>query len=128
MTTTVGDRTPPDMQLIRNYTSPQDMLGIGDFDNPDITPASVTPDFLVWRAAKATGAAPSFFRPEGRYLDGGILANNPSLYLLAEIAEYNMVKRALDHDDEVVKPSVLVSLGTGVAPVKKVLKIMLFSS
>lgn len=75
---------------------------------------------LVWKAARASGAAPSFFRPEGNFVDGGILANNPSLALLTEIAEYNVAKKALDHDEEVVRPTVMVSLGTGVPPIKKV--------
>ena len=74
---------------------------------------------LVWKAARASGAAPSFFRPETNFVDGGILANNPSLALLTEIAEFNVAKKALDHDEEVVRPYVMLSLGTGVPPVKK---------
>ncbi len=53
-------------------------------------------------------------------MDGGIISNNPSLDLLTEIAEYNVAQRAIGHDEEVVKPTVLVSLGTGVPPLKKV--------
>ena len=45
---------------------------------------------LVWKAARASGAAPSFFRPETNFVDGGILANNPSLALLTEIAGTNV--------------------------------------
>ena len=73
----------------------------------------------MWKAARASGAAPSFFRPETNFVDGGILANNPSLALLTEIAEFNVAKKALDHDEEVVRPYVMLSLGTGVPPVKK---------
>lgn len=44
---------------------------------------------LVWRAARCSGAAPTYFRPIGRFLDGGLLANNPTLDAMAEIHEYN---------------------------------------
>ncbi len=71
----MADRSPPDLHLFRNYPSPQDMLGINDFDHPELTSHHVASEQLVWRAAKATGAAPSFFRPEGKYVDGGILVS-----------------------------------------------------
>lgn len=50
---------------------------------------SLSPDQLVWRAARCSGAAPTYFRPIGRFLDGGLLANNPTLDAMAEIHEYN---------------------------------------
>ena len=120
ITATMADRSPPDTQLFRNYPSPQEMLGITDFPHPDIHNSCIPSEQLIWRAAKASGAAPSFFRPEGNYVDGGILANNPSLSLLTEITEYNIAKKALDHEDEVFKPRIMVSLGTGIPPVRKV--------
>ena len=116
----MADRSPPDTQLFRNYPSPQEMLGITDFPHPDIHNACIPSEQLIWRAAKASGAAPSFFRPEGNYVDGGILANNPSLALMTEITEFNIAKKALDHEDEVFKPRIMVSLGTGIPPVRKV--------
>lgn len=50
---------------------------------------SVPSDQLVWRAARCSGAAPTYFRPIGRFLDGGLLANNPTLDAMVEIHEYN---------------------------------------
>lgn len=47
------------------------------------------PEQLVWRAARSSGAAPTYFRPNGRFLDGGLLANNPTLDAMTEIHEYN---------------------------------------
>ena len=47
-------------------------------------------------------------------------SNNPAMDLLTEIAEYNIAQRAVGHDSEVVEPTVLLSLGTGVPPVTKV--------
>lgn len=43
----------------------------------------------MWRAARSSGAAPTYFRPNGRFLDGGLLANNPTLDAMTEIHEYN---------------------------------------
>ncbi len=48
------------------------------------------------------------------------MSNNPSLDLLTEVAEYNAALKAVDRSDEVVCPSVLVTMGTGTPPVKKV--------
>ena len=50
-------------------------------------------DQLVWRAARSSGAAPTYFRSCGRFLDGGIIANNPTLDALAEVNEYYMEKK-----------------------------------
>ena len=70
ITATLADRSPPDLQLFRNYTSPQDMLGVAEYDHPDLDRSpSRNLDMLVWRAARASGAAPSFFRPEGYIYD-----------------------------------------------------------
>ena len=61
-----------------------------------------------------------FFLCYSPYVDGGIMSNNPTMDLLTEIAEYNIAQRAVDKDTEVVEPTVCLSLGTGVPPVKKV--------
>ena len=50
-------------------------------------------DQLVWRAARSSGAAPSYFRPLGRFLDGGLMANNPTLDAITEVTEYYMEKK-----------------------------------
>ena len=105
------------------------MVGVSEYDHPDLSKQNSpmrSTDTLVWRAARASGAAPSFFRPEGSYVDGGIIANNPSLDLLTEIAEYNIAQRAIGHTDEIVEPTVLLSLGTGVPPVRKTTVVDIF--
>lgn len=48
----------------------------------------------VWRAARSSGAAPTYFRPSGRFLDGGLLANNPTLDAMTEIHQYNKALKA----------------------------------
>ena len=49
-----------------------------DYPHPELsratsptTACSRPEEQLVWKAARASGAAPSFFRPDGRYVDGG---------------------------------------------------------
>lgn len=51
----------------------------------------------MWRAARSSGAAPTYFRPMGRFLDGGLLANNPTLDAIAEIHQYNKSLKAKVH-------------------------------
>ena len=51
-------------------------------------PVLLSADQFVWQAARASGAAPTYFRAFGRFLDGGLMANNPSLDILTEIHEY----------------------------------------
>lgn len=72
---------------------------------------------LIWQAARASGAAPSYFRAFGRFLDGGLIANNPTLDAMTEIHEYNMALHNVGRRDEIVPVSVVVSLGTGLIPV-----------
>jgi len=47
----------------------------------------------VWRAARSSGAAPTYFRAFGRFLDGGLMSNNPTLDVLTEIHQYNLALR-----------------------------------
>ena len=71
-----------------------------DYPHPELSKAT-TPvmgysrpeEQLVWKAARASGAAPSFFRPDGRYVDGGntiyinrnCTHNNKAVLLFSEI-------------------------------------------
>ena len=51
----------------------------------------VTIDFLlglVWKVARYTSAVPVFFSACDNYVDGGVKANNPTTFGLAEIQEF----------------------------------------
>ncbi|HEX5744910.1 MAG TPA: patatin-like phospholipase family protein [Archangium sp.] len=80
---------------------------------------SAADDYYVWEAARATSAAPTYFPAAqigtgapggsgatGRWVvDGGMVANNPALYALAEASRLGLYESL----DEVF----LLSLGTG---------------
>jgi len=67
----------------------------------------------IWQVARATSAAPTYFKPmriRGKdYIDGGLLNNNPSLEIWDEVRRVN---------GQPIK--LLVSLGTGVPRKPKV--------
>ena len=96
ITATIADQLPPKLHLFRSYRSNR---------GPD------EEDTLVWKAARASGAAPTYIQPEGNFVDGGIMCNNPSLALLTEVFNARL---------ETEKPTALLSLGTGVPPIIQV--------
>ncbi|CAL8073611.1 unnamed protein product [Calicophoron daubneyi] len=79
---------------------------------------------LVWKAARATGAAPTYFRPCGRFLDGGLMSNNPTLDLLTELQEMQMARQL--KGKATIPLAVVVSLGTGRMPVEAVQSVDVF--
>ncbi|XP_042230313.1 85/88 kDa calcium-independent phospholipase A2-like isoform X2 [Homarus americanus] len=136
VTSTLADRLPPDLHLFRNYESPMSVLGIQE-NNVFMT--TQRPDTQkMWLAARCSGAAPTYFRcgktvkkddsskrtlntstksASEKFLDGGLVGNNPVLDTLTEIEEWNMAVRAKGRESEVFTPTVVVSLGCGKPPV-----------
>lgn len=65
---------------------------------------------LVWKVGRYTSAAPFYFTEFENYIDGGMLANNPSEAALTVIQDHY-------HDKgEKIPISLLVSVGSGVNP------------
>uniref|UniRef100_A0AAZ3QAH1 phospholipase A2 n=1 Tax=Oncorhynchus tshawytscha TaxID=74940 RepID=A0AAZ3QAH1_ONCTS len=102
VTSVLADRHPGELHLFRNY------------DPPSLPRERPYAEQVVWRAARSSGAAPTYFRPMGRFLDGGLLANNPTLDAMTEIHQYN--KSLKGRGLEVQRLGVVVSLGTGKPP------------
>lgn len=57
------------------------------------------------------------YRAFGSYLDGGLIANNPTLDAMTEIHEHCLALEAVGRDQEKSPLSIVVSLGTGSIPV-----------
>ncbi|XP_019877346.2 85/88 kDa calcium-independent phospholipase A2 isoform X2 [Aethina tumida] len=118
ITGVLADRKPVDLHLFRNYKSASEILGVS-IDSPFKKPPPPSEQF-VWEVGRATGAAPTYFRAFGRYLDGGLIANNPTLDALTEIHEHCIALKAVGRDEEAAPVSVVVSLGTGQIPTTQI--------
>ncbi|ERE85133.1 calcium-independent phospholipase A2-like protein, partial [Cricetulus griseus] len=116
LTGTLSDRQPAELHLFRNYDAPEVIREPRFNQNINLKPPTQPADQLVWRAARSSGAAPTYFRPNGRFLDGGLLANNPTLDAMTEIHEYNQDMIRKGQGNKVKKLSIVVSLGTGRSP------------
>jgi len=126
VTATLADRYPADLHMFRNYTSPMDILGVRESLLPTMSPVKKPDQQTVWRAARSSGAAPTYFRAAGRFIDGGLVANNPTLDILTEIHERNAALRGVGRVSECQEIGCVVSLGTGDPPTEKVDSIDLF--
>ncbi|CAG9864303.1 unnamed protein product [Phyllotreta striolata] len=124
VTGVLADRKPVELHLFRTYTSPNDILQV-QHDSPYELPPPPEEQF-VWQVGRATGAAPTYFRAFGRFLDGGLIANNPTLDALTEIHEHTLALKAKDRESEACPVTVVVSLGTGLVPVTEVKGIDVF--
>ena len=115
ITGVLADKKPVDLYLFRNYESASTLLKIPISSSTSIT-LSPPNEQLVWHVARATGAAPTYFKSFGKFLDGGLIANNPTLDAMTEIHEYNLALKASGREQEAVPLSLVVSLGTGLPP------------
>lgn len=116
VTSVLADRHPGELHIFRNYEPPSLPKEAPYATTATFKPLTVPQEQLVWRAARSSGAAPTYFRPMGRFLDGGLLANNPTLDALAEIHQCNKALQAAGEADKVKKLGLVVSLGTGKPP------------
>ena len=67
---------------------------------------------LVWKVARYTSAAPLVFSELDNYVDGGLMANNPSEYGLMEIRNFHLQQ----NPKQKLPISLVVSVGSGVYP------------
>uniref|UniRef100_A0A8C6T7L3 phospholipase A2 n=1 Tax=Neogobius melanostomus TaxID=47308 RepID=A0A8C6T7L3_9GOBI len=116
VTSVLADRHPGELHMFRNYDPPSLPREAPYATTATFKPLTTPQEQLVWRAARCSGAAPSYFRPMGRFLDGGLLANNPTLDAMAEVHQCSKAQRAAGQGEEVKKLGLVVSLGTGKPP------------
>ncbi|KAK9880834.1 hypothetical protein WA026_013160 [Henosepilachna vigintioctopunctata] len=124
ITGTLADRKPAELHLFRNYVSASEILD-AKCDSPYEPPPPPDQQF-IWEVGRATGAAPTYFRAHGRYLDGGLIANNPTLDALTEIHEHCVALKAVGREEEAAPVSLVVSIGTGHIPVSDVKNLDLY--
>lgn len=127
----LADRKPVDLHIFRNYKSAHEILSehngttgpaAGGGDESAAPKPPHPHQQLVWQVARATGAAPSYFRASGRYLDGGLMGNNPTLDALTELAELGLALRGTGRGELAAACGlkIVVSCGTGQIPVTPV--------
>lgn len=108
ITSVLADRNPPTLHLICNYGEPR---------NDQKAPQ----EWKVWEAGKATSAAPVYFHPfEKIFVDGGVMANNPTLDAMVEILSQT------DKEGSDARLALVVSIGTGVFPTTEVEDLSIF--
>ncbi|KAM4650612.1 85/88 kDa calcium-independent phospholipase A2 isoform 2-T3 [Discoglossus pictus] len=116
VTGTLSDRHPAELHLFRNYDAPETGRDPPFKRVASFRPITSADEQLVWRAARSSGAAPTYFRPMGRFLDGGLLSNNPTLDAMTEIHDHNTCMKRQGKAEQVKKLGAVVSLGTGKPP------------
>ena len=100
ITSSLADRIPIELHLVTNY---------GEARNDQKHPK----ERKVWEAFLMTTAAPVYMKPfEGKFIDGGIMVNNPTVDAIVEILHEN------DKEGKQTKLGCVLSLGTGKSPVK----------
>ena len=72
---------------------------------------------LVWKVARSTSAAPYHFTEFEGYIDGGMLANNPSVEALTKIQDY------FRKNGQKLPISLILSVGSGINPPEDLPKI-----
>ncbi|GBN15854.1 85/ calcium-independent phospholipase A2 [Araneus ventricosus] len=116
ITATRADVKPAALHVFRNYESPLDILNSMERDHLTNAVPSHTRNKL-WEVARATGAAPTCFCPMGSLIDGGFVANNPTVVAITEILELNHIFKKTKQLDKVRKIQLVLSMGTGRPPV-----------
>ena len=80
-------------------------------------PPLLSPPFCfidpIWKVARYTSAAPTYFSECDNYVDGGVLANNPCEAGLAHLQEFYHSQGTR------LTISCMVSVGTGIYPKKE---------
>lgn len=125
----LADRRPAKLHLFRNYdpchefapSRTQKQKGMKKTDSIAVQEMLASPMHApLWQVARSSGAAPTYFRPMGSFVDGGVMANNPTLDVLTDIHLHNKALKKMNRVEDVREPGLVVSVGTGKVPLVKV--------
>ncbi|KAL4239748.1 85/88 kDa calcium-independent phospholipase A2 [Mactra antiquata] len=117
VTGVLADRFPAELHLFRSYQPTLNKPAEPKGKNEQFEPIKTPCEQLIWKCARSTGAAPTYFRAFGQYMDGGMMSNNPTLDVLTEIHEHNAGLKFRNEAKSVRPLGCVVSLGTGRVPV-----------
>ncbi|KAL7080632.1 hypothetical protein ACQ4LE_000895 [Meloidogyne hapla] len=102
------DVAPPNLVLFRNYQLPEELLREDKYNEMGHVDENTT----IWKAARCSSAAPTYFPPfDDIYIDGGVICNNPTMELLTEYTK-------LRNHFNLNIPYCVISIGTGTPPTK----------
>uniref|UniRef100_A0A5S6R1A0 phospholipase A2 n=1 Tax=Trichuris muris TaxID=70415 RepID=A0A5S6R1A0_TRIMR len=109
VTSVLAQKHPVKLHIFRSYTLPgEDRVPCHDPDSPEEMP--------LWKVLRCTSAAPTYFTSvDNKFVDGGLIANNPSVDLLSEIQLYKMALEFTKSKEE-LEIGCLLSIGTGRIP------------
>jgi calcium-independent phospholipase A2 len=109
ITSTIADRLPHELHLFRSYHSPEEVCR----ETESKEDYECNKNYL-WSAIRASGAAPYFFSPHDKYIDGGLVANNPTL---DGLTEFFMWEGSMRHKREMSHElGIIINIGTGKMP------------
>ncbi|GMT32319.1 hypothetical protein PFISCL1PPCAC_23616, partial [Pristionchus fissidentatus] len=106
VTTCDGTLCPPELKILRSYTAPLGSADLREMGYADPTKTT------VWYAARCSSAAPTYFSSvEGKWMDGGLVANNPCGEMLQDLSVESDAREM--RGDPPLAVGVVLSLGTG---------------
>ncbi|KAJ8030488.1 85/88 kDa calcium-independent phospholipase A2 [Holothuria leucospilota] len=116
ITSTLCNRLTPALHFFRNYIPPSTSSSritcySGDYENPPLPPTLEK----KWRVLCCALAVPTYYPPIDSFMDGGLIANNPTCDAMAEISEYHLQRKLNGKVPN--KLGLVVSLGSGNEPV-----------
>ncbi|CAP26033.2 Protein CBG05582 [Caenorhabditis briggsae] len=128
-TTVRADTFPVQLDLARNYRLPisdkenkdlgfTDPMGTIDSTSSELLNCVYFSELSMWRAVRRSSAAPTYFSAsEGKFIDGGMISNNPVLDLMSEICFWNTTCQKQQLIDKIVDVGCVLSVGTGITPI-----------
>jgi len=116
ITATLADRTPARLHIFRNYSvdlKDEPLKLSKHLSQIEVNKLKSVPesDQLIWKVARYSAAAPTYFNSSDGFIDGAVFANNPTVDALTEINKYYSDENSSSNQDNRI--GVVLSLGTG---------------
>ncbi|KFD49694.1 hypothetical protein M514_09391 [Trichuris suis] len=117
VTSTFAATRPAQLKLFRSYRLPlsEALNAALGYDRPS--------EHFLWKVARCSCAAPTYFNPvDHEYIDGGLISNNPTMDLMAEVMRFNAATIFADKvlsdtvQGDVAELGCVVSIGAGIPP------------